>query len=431
MKKRTHRRGRRPAATAAMLLISAAALAGCQSASSSDGPVTVRFAVETGFGKTSPYAQIIDGFNKSNTQNIKVELTEIPTDSYFQTVRTMFQAGNAPDVVWGSPGTGAANALGVFAQAGQLVDLSKEQWASASVPDSAHDLYYVDGKLIGVPVDVAPIPQVVNATAYKSLHLDFAKTYDQLLQQCAAVRKAGRTSLLGLAGSQPTNTGLMGLELAASRVYAKDPDWNQKRASGQVTFAGSQEWRDTLQAVVDLHKQGCFQGGAEGGTPETVTPEFTKGKILGIFAPASIATDLGSLAPTSQISVAVFPGTTERDTFLFASPSNALSINASSKHVDAAKALLEYWMQPQQLDKFAALSGNVSLTSVLHGRPVSKKYAGLATYLTDPARNAPLPSLFWPNPDIYNKLGVGIQGLLTGQAEVDKVLQDMDAAWQS
>jgi len=423
----------RTAQLAVLSLAAAFALAGCSAgsdASSNDGPVTITLATETRFGETSAYEEIITAFNESNDQGITVELQEIPTESYSQTIRTQFQAGNAPDIIWGSPGSGSNNALGTFADAGQLADLSDEEWASASIPASSDELYYDDGVLSAVPVDVAPISQVINVTGYGGAGISPATTYDEVLEQCADVRSQGLTSLFGVAGAQTSNTGLLALELAASKVYAADPDWNEQRAAGDVTFADSDGWRATLESVLDLNEAGCFQPGVEGGSPETVTPEFTVGKILSIFAPAGIAANLAELAPDAEISVAAFPGESADDTFLFASPSNALAINAASAHVDAAKTLLEFWMEPENLDAFAEISGNVSLATVLNGTPVSERFANLETYLTDPDRNAPLPNLVWPNTEVYDALGVGVQGLLTGQATVDQVLESMDATWQ-
>lgn len=432
-------KNQRPTLAAALVIPSLAAvtvLAGCAAGGASgstteDGEaVTITLATETRFGEDSAYEDVIKAFNESNDQNITVELQEIPTEEYYKTIRTQFQAGNAPDVVWGSPGNGSFNALGPFAEAGQLVDLSNEDWATSSIPESSHDLYYADDTLTAVPVDVAPISQVINLTAYASAGIEYATTFDEVIDQCTEVRDQGLTSLLGLAGSQTSNTGLLAMELAASNVYAQDPDWNQKRADGDVTFADSDGWQAALEAVLTLKDEGCFQPGAEGGSPETVTPEFAAGKILGIFAPAGIAVNLATVAPDSEISVGAFPGETEEETFLFASPSNALAINAASPHVDAAKALLEFWMQPEQLEAFAEVSGNVSLTSILNGTPVADRFASLDAYLTDPSRNAPLPNLVWPNTEVYDALGTGVQGLITGQTTVEQTLQAMDAAWQ-
>jgi raffinose/stachyose/melibiose transport system substrate-binding protein len=424
-------RGRvRLAGLTASALAGAIVLAGCQDAGSeASGPVTIRLAVQTQTGKTKPYTEIVNSFNASNAQDITVEIVEVPNADYAQSLKTMFQGGNAPDVVYGSPGTGNPNSLGLYADAGQIIDLSGEKWATSSVPESARDLYYVQDQLIGVPLDVVPVPQVVNVTAYEKVGIPFAKTFDELLAQCKTVRDAGLTSLLGVGGSVAPATGIMAMEFAATRVYAQDPEWNRKRAADEVTFADSQGWKDTLQAVVDLRDNGCFQDGVAGATIDLVTNEFTAGRTLAVFAPASIAADLASLAPKEKISLALFPGKTGEDGFLFASPSNALGINADSKHQDAAKALLEYWMKPEQLRKFAELSGSVSLTSVIAGEPVGERFSNIESYLTDPKKNAPLANLFWPNGEVYNEFGVGIQGLLTGQANIDQVLKAMDAAW--
>ena len=40
-----------------------------------------------------------------------------------------------------------------------------------------------------------------------------------------------------------------------------------------------------------------------------------------------------------------------------------------------------------------------------------------------------LPNAAWPNAGVYDALGTGVQGLLTGQKTVEQVLDDMDAAW--
>jgi raffinose/stachyose/melibiose transport system substrate-binding protein len=40
-----------------------------------------------------------------------------------------------------------------------------------------------------------------------------------------------------------------------------------------------------------------------------------------------------------------------------------------------------------------------------------------------------LPNNVWPNPAVYDALGTGVQGLLTGQKTIDDVLSAMDTAW--
>ncbi|VXC24420.1 Carbohydrate ABC transporter substrate-binding protein, CUT1 family [Arthrobacter sp. 9AX] len=425
---------RQAAAIAAIPVAGSILLTGCSSGSSAGsgangGPVTLKIAVQTQTNETKPYSTIVDEFNKQS-DDIKVELTEYPNEQYAQTIKTQLQAGNAPDLIYGSPGTGNPNSLGLYAQAGQLVDLSGEDWAAAAVPDSAKNIYYVDNQLVGVPLDVAPIPSIINETAYQELGLEPATTFADVLKQCKTVRDAGKNSLITLSGTTPPNTGIMALQLAATRVYAQDPDWNTKRTDGKVSFADTQGWKDTLQAILDLKTNECFQDGAEGGTFDTLFNEVSSGKSLSFFGPGGSAADLASINPNAEFGTAAFPGKSASDEFVFASPTNALGINAASKNVDAAKTFLKFWEQKDQLNKFASLTGNVSLASVQSGEAVSnERYSRIEEYLTDPKKNAPLANLFWPNGDVYTALGVGVQGLLTGQASIDQVLQSMDSAW--
>ncbi len=49
--------------------------------------------------------------------------------------------------------------------------------------------------------------------------------------------------------------------------------------------------------------------------------------------------------------------------------------------------------------------------------------------LIDQNKTAPYGYLGWPNGEVYNALGTGVTGLLTGQKSVDDVLKAMDDAW--
>lgn len=428
---------RRIAGLSALPLVGILAISGCagggQPAESDGdtGPVTITFAVQTQTNETKPYTQIAEAFTKENP-DITVEIVETPNDQMGQVMKTQLQAGNAPDVIYGSPGTGNANSLGLYNEGGYMLDLSEYDWAAAAVPESAEAIYHdADGHQFGLPLDVAPIPLGINQTAFDEVGIEYPTTFDEFIEQCGTVRDAGKSSFVVLAGAVAPNTGIMSLELAASRVYSQDPDWNEQRANGDVTFADSDGWKQTLEDIIEMNESGCFQDGAEGGTFDTLTNYASAGQSLAVFAPAGFAADLKSVNPEADFSLIAFPGHKASDTFLFASPSNAVGINAQSDHIEAATKFLEYLAQPETQDEFASLTGNASLASVLNGDAPAEQFDNIAEYLTDPERNAPLANLFWPNGEVYNALGTGVQGLITGQATVDAVLASMDAAWDN
>ena len=398
---------------------------GSGSAAASGEAVTITLGTQTAQGGEGPYRPVIAEFEKENP-NITVNLVETPTDSYAQVLRTQLQAGNAPDVFYGQPGAGNPNAILPSGEAGFLTPLT-ESWATDAIPAGSESLFTLDGKTYGIPVDLAPVSMIANLTAYKELGIEPATTLDEAYQQCATAQAAGK-SLYMIAGAGPPNLGLFASQIAASLVYSADPDWNTKRANNEVTFAGSAEWQATLQQIIDYKDKGCFPDGVEGaGFPE-LTNAITSGSSLGIFAPSGAVVDSKAAAPTQDFGAYVLPAATVAGTRSILSPSNGLAVNAASPNQDAALKLLEFFTEPTTQDLFAKTSGNVSLAATATSG-VPADLAGLGDFLTDPAKHVPLPNLFWPNGGVYDALGTGVQGLLTGQATPEVVLQAMDAAW--
>ncbi|WP_432496879.1 ABC transporter substrate-binding protein [Kineococcus auxinigenes] len=412
----------------AVFAVSAACSSGDETAAE-DGPVTIRFAAETPTSGEGPYRALAQAFEAENP-DIKVEVVETPLDSYANVLRTQLRGGNAPDVFYGSPGTGNTNALLTLADAGLVAPLTDEAWAEEAVPDSASHLFESGGELYAVPLDLSPSTEIINETAYAAAGLAPATTLPELLQQCAQLKDEGK-SVFAVAGSNPGNLSLMTMEFASSTVYADDPDWNAKRADGEVTFAESAEWKQTLDSIVAMKDAGCFQEGVAGAGFAEITQALTSGSSLGIFAPGGAVTEISASTPGVEFGVAVPPGPTAEDTRLTVTTSNALALSAESEHLDAAKKFLEFAAQPAQQDAFAEISGNLSLTSLTAegAGNVPEQLANISELLTDQDKQVPLGYITWSSGAVTDALGTGVQGLLTGQTTTEDVLAAMDAAY--
>lgn len=415
------------AATTASALI----LAGCSGAGGNDdtadgGSQSFSFTFATSNNLESPYETLAKEYMEANP-DVKITTNPTPNDKYGETVRTQLQAGNASDVIQTTPGSGDARGIIPLAEAGFLEPLGDT--AAGLVPEGSESIFEIDGKVYGQPLDFTIGSIVASLGTLKMNGIDeFPTTEDDLYAACKDLASQGK-SLLVLAGAAGPNTGLTAQAIAATRVYADDPDWNEKRASGETTFAESDGWKDTLQTIVDLTKGGCFQPGAEGGGFDAITNGLAQGTSVGAFIPSGAAIEIAKAAPAeADFKVEPFPAADGGKPGIIASSNYTLSINAASKAKDAAADFLEWMASDEAQQRYHELSGELPISAYKDMDLSDTIYAPVVDLLKD-GSYAPLPNNIWPNPSVYEALQVGVQGLLTGQKTIDQVLGDMDAAY--
>ena len=172
-----------------------------------------------------------------------------PSDAYNTQVTTQLQAGNAADMMVLAPGTGQAISVVTLAEADFLEPL--DDTSAAVIPEGTENLYEVDGEIYGQPTALAPVGLIYNGAGGEEVGLDaYPETYDDMLEACTTARDGGKTFTV-LAGGVPFNTGLFSMLVSATRVYEADPDWNEQRAAGDVTFVGS-AWEEVLNDVIEM-----------------------------------------------------------------------------------------------------------------------------------------------------------------------------------
>jgi raffinose/stachyose/melibiose transport system substrate-binding protein len=205
---------------------------------------------------------------------------------------------------------------------------------------------------------------------------------------------------------------------------------HEQRAAGEVSFADSPGWQETLRTIVELHEAGCLQPGAEGAGFDAITNGLAQGTSLGAFVPSGAATELSNAAPDAEFVIEAFPPADDGTPFMLASSNYALSINAAADDTPkaAAQDFLDWLAEPAQAQRFAEISGVLPVTGVADVDLSDTLYAPVEDLLESTSYTA-LPNTLWPNQSVYDALSTGVQGLLTGQSTPESVLADMDAAW--
>ena len=406
-------------------------LAGCSGGSGDTGggdssadPATTGFSIMVAQANDADdfYAQTAAKYSEET--GVPIEVIPYPSDAYNTQVTTQLQGGNAADVMILSPGTGQPISVVSLAEADFLEPL--DDTSAGLLPSGSEAQFQVDGTTYAQPTALTPVGLVFNVTAAEEAGIEYPETYEDLLAACTTARDAGK-SFTVLAGGAVFNTGLMAQLISATRVYEGTPDWNEQRADGKVTFADS-GWKDVLEDIVEMNDSGCFQDGAAGGTFDNITAGLGGGTSLTAAVPGSAAASIGE-ATGSDVNVQAFPPAKGEKAFTVTGANYAWAINASSDAAvkTSAQAFLDWVAEPEQSAEYAEISGAVPITGIDEST-LLPSYAPIASLLSSGSYTG-LPNAAWPNGAVYDALGVGVQGLLTGQKTVDQVLSDMDAAW--
>lgn len=420
---------RRLGALIALPTIGALALAGCGggddgAAGGGGGAQGFSFTFPSATNQESPYETLAKKYTEET--GVAIETKRLPNDSYGLTLRTQLQGGNAPDLMVVSPGRGQDNSVLPLADAKYLEPLNDE--SAGVIPEGSEGLFAIDDTTYAQPSDLVPVGMAWNTGAASQAGVEFPADSDQMLEACRTLAENNK-SFIALAGSVPPNLGLMAMSISASRVYADTPDWNQQRADNKVTFADSEGWRNTLQTIVDMNDAGCFQRGAAGGGFDAITQGISQGTSLGAFVPGGAAQEIMNNAPGVKIEIQAFPQEAGAQPHLLASPNYAFSVNAKSDAAqkEAAQTFLNWLAEPDNAAQFTKIEGQVPISGV-EDADLAPQYAPVKELLQN-GDYAPLPNLEWPNPAVYDTLSKGIQGLITGQSDVQAVLQATDRAW--
>lgn len=399
-------------------------LAGCSGADPGDGDAgsedfTFSYAV-TDSGIEPPYRALAEAYMKENP-DVEIIFSEVSNDSYGQTITTQLNAGNAADVFQVAPGLGRTYSVVPLAEAELLAPLGDA--ATESIPSGSEAQFQSDGETYAVALGLTFASVVLNSTTAKSDGFSYPDDWSGLLSSCQDVEADGK-SVFVLAGAAPPNAGLMALALSATRVYAENPNWNEDRAAGETRFADSQGWKDTLQAIVDLNEAGCLQKGVEGAGFDALSPGMIQGTSFAAFAPSGAAADFKQAAPDQDFIVQALPPESGDDAFGLAGADYALSLNAKSDNVEAAEKFIEWSAGAEGQKVFADAAGSLPV-----GEDLSDTVFAPVADIVESGDFVPRPNSSWANPAVFEALGTGVQGLLTGQKSVDQVLNDMDTAW--
>lgn len=350
------------AAAAAMVM--AATLAGCGSGGAAGGGSTLTAYV---YGDDAVKVQqaAVDDFNK--TSDVKVELVSVPGAEYVNKLRTAMGSPDAPDIFfnWGG------GSIKPYVDAAQIVDLSpyfrKDETLRQGFLPSVVQAGSLEGKIYGVPMrGMQPVMLFYNKSLFAQNGLQPPRTWEDL-QKAVAALKAKKITPFALGGTDAW-TQLMWLEYLLDRIGG--PEVFKKIQNGDSSAWGDPAVLKAARTVEQLIDDGAFGKNfnsvsySNGGAPAL----FAQGKaamhLMGSWeystqlgkAPGFAKKDLGWIAFPTVAGGTGDPGN------VVGNPTNYWSVNARTKHKDAAIDFLKA-MGSKEYAKALVDNGDIPTTA--------------------------------------------------------------------
>lgn len=356
-----------------------------------------------------------------------VDMTSAETSELNQQLRVQFTSGTAADVIRVSPGSSSPVAANVLGNEGELETLADASWA-ADISDDVLSLANVDGEPVAFPIGRNAIVMAYNTQVFADAGVEVPTTWSEFIAACDALAAAGVTPI-----SAPFQGAIYFqfwvYALAATLVYAENPEIDAQMAAGETSFVDNAEWNEVFDQIAELNDAGYFSDGMLGIPPDQGLQSVATGESAMVLLVSAGLPQLYGYNDAGADAFDVFAMPANDDaasTYVPIAP-DFLAVNANAKNPEGARALLDYLARPENVEAFANAGG------VLPGLSVE---VSLESDALDPimpmieeGRTAGYANYLWPNGDTQQTMLQSGQEWLDGSIDTADLLSQMDAEY--
>ncbi len=404
----------RATAVAAGAALAAGLLAGCAS-SSSDDSISVwlpPFASETSpLSDLEAWNEIVAPFEEAN--DVDVEVTIVPWESFEERFLTGFSGGEGPDL-----GYMYAEMIGDYITRGQLESFEPY------VTDEQRDTYYFldqglyDGEQYGLPIVVggARVIYYNKAVLEAAGVTDLPVTWDDFVDDALAVKDSGATPYL-MAWGEP-GVGIMGsnffplLWQAGGDIISDD---------GTKAAFNSDAGLKATQFLADLRfKYGILEENTTAMNQDELRAQFSAGNVGFVMGPEADAAGYRD----AGIDFGVIPALTDETTATFVA-TDVLVMSKTAANKELVAKLAAFMLSGESMAKFHEIAAYPPIGS---DEPYTgdELFESLYTDNADILRQYPAVA---NSASLYTGLYENLQQVMLGTKTPEQALQDAaDAA---
>lgn len=304
--------------------------------------------------------EIISGFMKENP-DVRVSYESLKGAEYFEALGKRMAAGKGDDVIMVNH-----DVVLELAGKGQLADLSGLD-TIPNYTDQMLSQMEEDGKIYWVPTTVSMFGLYCNMDLLEAYGQPVPETLPEWEKVCAFFKDQGITPIIA---NNDISLKTLAIGQSFYQVYQENRQSQVFDRLNQGDEPLSMYLTSGFQLAGDLIDKGYIDAEKSLVTKKTSDDlaEFVKGESPFMLTGAWAAGRVEQMEPDFTFRVVPYPAL-DNDSFIVINADTRLSVNADSRHLDAAMRFVEYFTRAENIEKFADQQS--SFSPLKGGRPSS------------------------------------------------------------
>ena len=333
------------------------------------GDITITMMVSGVASENDFETEQLPALVKEKWPNVTLEVTKLPDDNYYTSLKTKLASGECPDIILTQPMYAGQNSCYALAEAGYLTALNDMD----SIKDRLESLGSVtyNGDVVTATTGVSILGCYYNKELFSQAGIESVpQSWDEFLEDCKKLQDAGiQPIVMGDKDQYVLQFGLY--QLAANEIYSQNPEYDVQLRSGDTHFTDEGTWDTVLEMYKTLYDNKYIDASQSlGYGVSQAIQDFADGKAAMTFDGSF------NVAPliANGVDAGYFPIPGTKGVYTATCLAAGYSIYSKSEHVDACKELLDYWMDGQSPVWDAYLATGKIIATYGNGADASPNY---------------------------------------------------------
>lgn len=225
--------------------------------------------------------QVLPKLVKEKFPNITLEVTKLPDDQYYTSLKTKLASGECPDLILVQPKYAGSNSVISLAKAGYLEPITELE-CNKLIGEAGTSSFAYEGEIYGVASGVTMLGTYYNKDLFTQNGLSVPTNWDEFLNCCEVLKAAGiQPIVMGDKDMYVLQFGLY--QIAANQVYSKNPQFDDQLRSGETAFTDQGTWDKVLEMYKTLYDKEYIAKTSLGLGAQQALQKFVDGEAAMIF----------------------------------------------------------------------------------------------------------------------------------------------------